>query len=361
MKNELKAVQKALMTGVSYMIPFVVAGGILLAISFLGAQTAATGVVVTNPIMLNISIIGKAALAMMVPAIAGYTAYSLGGRPAIAPGFVLGYLANQPLNEEGLKAGFVAALIMGLIAGYFVKWMKSWKIPKVLVSVMPILIIPVISTLLTGLVFQYIVSGPVAWLSQQLFGFLESLNGANLILFAIVLGLICEIDFGGPITKTVTLFTLAMIANGDLVANGIYRVAPAIPPLAIIFSTFLFKTKWTSEDRENAIPVGIMGVMGITEGAIPFAVDNVKAILPGSMIGCAVGSVIAALTGVESAVPHGGLITAVVVKNPLWYIVAQIAGALVGAVIMGLLKKKVSEKTVKVKAADKTESAHNEI
>jgi PTS system fructose-specific IIC component/fructose-specific PTS system IIC-like component len=344
MKAEIKAIQKALMTGVSYMIPFVVAGGILLAVSFLGAKTGTAGVEVTNPIMLNISIIAKSALAMMVPAIAGYTAYSLGGRPAIAPGFVLGYMANQPLNEAGLKAGFVAALIMGLIAGYFVKWMKTWKMPKALISVMPILIIPVIATLVTGLIFQYVISGPVAWLSQQLFGFLESLNGANLIIFAIVLGLICEIDFGGPITKTVTLFTLAMIANGDFVSNGIYRVAPAIPPLAIIFSTFIFKTKWTSQDRENAIPVGIMGVMGITEGAIPFAVDNVKAILPGSMIGCAVGAVIAALTGVESAVPHGGLITAFVVKNPLWYVFAQIVGALVGAVIMGLMKKKIDQK-----------------
>lgn len=343
MKNKLKEIQKALMTGVSYMIPFVVAGGILLAIAFLGGKPTEAGFVIENPFLLNIRAIAMAGLQMMVPALGGYIAFSIGGRPALAPGFILGHLANTNIAGTEIKAGFLGALVMGILVGYFADWLRKLKIPRVLRSLMPILIIPTIVTLIMGLVYVYIVSTPIVWLSDTIFNFLNALSGANLILFAIVLGLICEIDMGGPITKTVTLFTLALMADGNFVANGIYRVCPAIPPLAILFSNYMFKGKWSKEERAEAQSAGIMGFMGITEGAIPFLVKDAKAILPGTMIGCAVGAVIAALGGVESPVPHGGFITAPVVTNAIWYIVAMVVGALVGAVIIGLLKKNVSK------------------
>jgi len=345
MKNELKTIQKALMTGVSYMLPFVVAGGILMSISFLGGTPTETGFKITNEFMQNLNLISKAGFAMMVPALGGYIAYAIAGRPALAPGFIVGFLANNPVGDSQVKAGFLGALLMGIIAGYVVKWMKTWKLPNSLKAMMPILIIPTVATLILGLIYVYIVSGPIVGLSELILKFLGDLSGSNLIVFAIIVGLICEIDMGGPITKTVTLFTIALMAEGNFIANGIYRVCPAIPPLAILFSVYLFKNKFTDADRTATQSAGIMGFVGITEGAIPFVVQDALRILPGTMIGCAVGAVIAALTGVASPVPHGGFITAPVVTNAVWYVVAQIVGALVGAVIIGLMRRKPEEVT----------------
>lgn len=341
MKNIFKDIQRALMTGVSYMIPFVVAGGILMAISFLGGTPTESGYVITNPFMSNLNMISKAGFAMMVPALGGYVAYSLGGKPALAPGFILGHLANTNISGTEIKAGFVGALIMGILVGYMVKWIKSWKVPPLLKAIMPILVIPTFVTFTMGLIYVYVVSGPIIWVSNAILSFLTALSGTNLILFAIVIGLVCEIDMGGPITKSVTLFTLALMSDGNFVANGIYRVCPAIPPLAILISNYMFKNKWTEGDRTAAQSAGIMGFMGITEGAIPFVVQDAKSILPGTMIGCAVGAVIAALGGVQSPVPHGGFITLPVVTGQLWYAVAMLVGSLVGAIIIGLLKKDV--------------------
>lgn len=347
MKKELKDIQKGLMTGVSYMLPFVVAGGILMAISFLGGTSTPEGYVVSNPFMQSIRLISNAGFAMMIPALGGYVAYSLGGKPALAPGFIMGYLANNPIGDTEVKAGFIGALLMGLLTGYFVKWIKTLKVSNSLRSIMPILIIPTLVTFVMGIIYVYIVSGPIVGLSNLLMNFLNDLSGSNLILFAIVIGLVSEIDMGGPLTKTVTLFTLGLVSQGNFVANGIYRVCPAIPPLAILLSNYMFKNKWEKADRVAAQSAGIMGFMGITEGAIPFVVKDAKSILPGTMIGCAVGAVIAALGGVESPVPHGGFITAPVVTNVFWYILAQVIGSVVGAVIIGLLRKKNVETEVK--------------
>lgn len=340
MKKIVKEIQQALMTGVSYMIPFVVAGGILMAISFLGGEATVDGFQVSHPFMQSLNGISKVAMGLMVPALAGYVAYGISGRPAIAPGFIVGQIANTPVGDSEVAGGFIGALLMAILVGYFVKWMVSWKVPSVFRAIMPILVIPVITVALFGLGYVYILSIPIVALSNGIFSFLDSLSGANLIVFAIVLGLICEIDMGGPITKTVTLFTLGLMAEGNFVANGIYRVAPSIPPLAILIAVYIFKDKWTNEERQAANSAGVMGFMGITEGALPFLIKEPLTILPGTMIGTAVGAVIAALAGVQSPVPHGGYITAPVVTNPLWYVVAQIVGAVVGGLIIGALKKK---------------------
>lgn len=343
MKGELKNLQKALMTGVSYMIPFVVAGGILMAISFIGGEPSSKGFVIINPFMQNINLISKAGMALMVPALSGYVAYSMAGRPGLAPGFIMGYVANNPIGDTTIKGGFIGALVMGILVGYITKWMKSWNVPHAFKGVMPVLIIPTAVTFVMGVIYIYAVAGPISAFSNFLMRFLTSLSGSNLILFAIVIGLIAEIDMGGPVTKTVTLVTIALMSEGNFVANGIFRVTPAIPPLAILVASYMFKNKFSDLDRTNAQSAGIMGFMGITEGAIPFMIKDFKAILPGSMIGCATGAVIAALGGVESPVPHGGFITAPVVTNWFWYIVAMVIGSLVGAVIIGLCKKQEQE------------------
>lgn len=341
-KKELKTIQKSLMTGTSYMMPMVVAGGVLFALSLIGGEATSSGITVANEFMATINLIGKAGLFMMIPVLGAYCAYSIAGRPGLVPGFILGYIANNPIGASELKTGFLGALVMGILAGYFVKWLKSIKVPQIIKSIMPILIIPIVSTLVLGLFYAYVIAIPVSALVTALMEFLKNLNGANGILFAVVLSAICAIDMGGPITKMVTMFTIALISEGSFAANGIYRVCPGIPPMAICLSTILFKNKWSSADREAAKAVGVMGIMGITEGAIPYLLADLKCILPSTVIGCIVAGVIAYLTGVTSPVPHGSFITLPMVGNKLWFCIAIIAGTIVAAVLMGILKKPVT-------------------
>ena len=178
--------------------------------------------------------------------------------------------------------------------------------------------------------------------------FLTNLNGSNQIIFAIVLGAICEIDMGGPLTKTVTMFTIALISEGIYGPNGMYRVCVGIPPMAIMLSSMLFRNKWTDADRNAAKTAGLMGVFGLTEGAIPFAIADLKHILPANIIGCVVASVIACLTGVSSPVPHGSFITLPMVTNKFWFCIAIIVGTVVAAVLMGVFRKPVEDSVAKV-------------
>lgn len=342
MKSELKRIQKALMTGVSYMVPLVVAGGVLMAISFIGGTPTESGYQITNSFMQNLNFISSAGFAMMVPVLGAYVAYSIGGRPALAPGFILGFIANNPIGDTTIKAGFLGALFMGILAGYFVRWMKTWKVPSLIKPIMPVLIIPILSVFVLGMIYVYAINTPVVMLSEWLLDVLADMQETNIILFAFVLGLICEIDMGGPICKAVTIFCLAMIAEGNYAVNAMFFVCPAIPPLAVLLSNYLFKNKWTSADKIQAQSAGVMGVVGITEGTIPFIVEDGLHILPGTMIGCGVASVIAALAGVTSPVPHGGIFPVLVAGNPFMYIAAQIIGIVVGAVIIGLLRKPVN-------------------
>ena len=343
LKQELKNIQKALLTGCSYMMPLVVAGGISFAISLLGGTATDSGMVVANDFMANVKIIGQAGLFMMVPVMGAYIAYSIAGRPGLTPGFILGYIANNTVGETGVKSGFLGALVLGIIAGYFVKWMKGLKVPTYIKSVMPILIIPLLSTFLIGVVYIYVLALPLGALLNFLVEFLGDLNGTNQILFAVVLGAICEIDMGGPLTKTVTMFTIALISEGIYAPNGMYRVCVGIPPMAIWLSSVVFRNKWTDVDRTAAKSAGIMGVFGLTEGAIPFAIADLKHVLPANILGCIVGSVIACLTGVESPVPHGSFITLPMVTNKIWFCVAIVVGTVVAAVVMGLTKKPVEQ------------------
>lgn len=342
-KSEMKNIQKSLLTGVSYMMPMVVVGGILLAVSLTTGQATKDGFAVTNPFMLNLNILGKAALAMMVPVLSGYIAYSIAGRPGLTPGFVLGYIANNTVGASGAKTGFLGALLLGIVAGYFVKWMKSWKVHPSIRAIMPILIIPIVSTGVIGLLYIYIIAVPLTSFTNMLFAFLKNLNGTNKILLAIAIGLMNAFDMGGPVTKTVTMFTIGLMSEGIYGPNGIYRVCPGIPPMGIFLSTMLFRNKWTDADRAAAKTTGLMGFMGITEGAIPFVVADLKHTLPATMIGTAVGAVIAAIGNVESPVPHGSFITLPVVEGKLWFTIAIIVGTVVTAVLLGILKPRISE------------------
>ncbi|MCI5722818.1 MAG: PTS fructose transporter subunit IIC [Erysipelotrichaceae bacterium] len=345
MKQVLKDIQKALLSGVSFMMPIVVAGGVILAVSLLGAEQTATGLVPANSILKFLNTLGKAGMAMMIPVFSAYIAYAMAGKPGLTPGFILGYLANNvvTINGTDVRTGFLGAMVLGILSGYVVKWMKTWNVGKSLRSVMPIIIIPVTTVLSLGLVYYFVIGYPIAILVNELLSFMTGLSTTNAIGLAILMGALAEIDFGGPVTKTVSMFTLALINEGVFWPNGIFRVLVATPPIGIFLATLLFKAKFSEEDRDNAKAVGIMGCLGITEGAIPYALKDPKSVYPATILGGITGALIALFGKVECPVPHGGFIVLPVITSKVWFVVAILAGALVTALVLGLLRKKAEE------------------
>lgn len=350
MKKFFKDLQKHLLSGVSYMMPLVVAGGVILAISLIGAvPTEGTGMVPNGEIMTFLNTLGKYGLAMMIPAFAAYIAYSVAGRPGLTPGFILGYLANNTISINGVdvKSGFLGAMLLGLLAGYMAKWMKGWKVGKTIRSIMPILVIPISTVLVLGLAYYFVIAMPISFLMNWLTGFMASLEGGSKYLLAVFIGAFGEIDFGGPVTKSVSMFTLALINEGNNFPNGLFRIAVAIPPIGIFLSTLFAKNKYTETERMDAKAAGILGVLGITEGAIPFAVKDLKTVMPASIAGCVVGALIGAYGNVLCPVPHGGFIVIAVVTNKVWFAAGIIGGALVTALILAVFKKPVPQEVEK--------------
>ncbi|WP_040213754.1 PTS fructose transporter subunit IIC [Clostridium polynesiense] len=348
LKAILKDIQKSFLSGVSFMMPAVVAGGIMLAISLATGDKTQTGVVITNEFMKQINLLGKAAFAMMIPILGGYISYTIAGKPGLAPGMILGYLANNPVNVNGVdvKSGFLGAMLLGVGAGYLVKWMKSWKVNKTIKTILPILIIPTISLFVLGLLYIYVIATPLSIFMSGITSIMSSLNGTSAILLAIFIGLFGEVDMGGPITKSVSMFTLALMNEGIYEPNGMFRIAVAVPPLGIFLATRFFKNKFNQGDKDTAVAAGIMGLIGITEGAIPFAVADMKRVLPSTMIGTAVGCVVGAIGKVKCYVPHGGFIVLPVVENKIWFIAAIIIGSCVTALLLGILKPRIEEPAV---------------
>lgn len=343
-KKVLKEIQKAFLSGVSFMIPAVVAGGILLAISLSTGTKTGKGIVIANEFMKNLNVLGSAGMAMMIPILCGYIAYSIAGKPGLAPGVIMGYIANNPIGKAATtKTGFIGAMILGIAVGYLVKWMKGWKVPKSLKAIMPILIIPTVTVFVVGLLYIYVIVGPISSFMTVVTKFLGNLNGTNKIFLAICIGFMNAFDMGGPVTKTVSMFTLALMNEGIYGPNGMFRITVAIPPIGIFLATVLFKNKFTAGDRDLAKAAGLMGCMGITEGAIPFAVNDVKRVLPSTMVGAAVGAVIGALFNVQSPIPHGGFITLPVVTNKIPFAIAILVGSTVTAIMLGILKPKIQE------------------
>lgn len=344
MKTIMKDIQKHLLSGVSFMMPVVVAGGVILAISLLGATQTETGLVPNGEIMLYLNQLGKAGMALMIPIFAAYISYSVAGKPGLTPGFILGYIANNPINVNGIevKSGFLGALILGLLAGYMANWMRKLKVGKTIRSIMPILVIPISTVLVLGFVYYFIVGYPISFLMQALTDLMVALNDSGKVVLSIFMGFFAEIDFGGPVTKTVSMFTLSMINEGVVGPNGIFRILVAVPPIGIFLSTLIAKNKYTEEERDNAKAIGIMGCLGITEGAIPYAIKDPKAVYPATIIGNIVAALIGSFVNVGCPVPHGGFIVLPVVQNQLGFVIAIIAGAIVTAIMLKILKKDVA-------------------
>ena len=339
-----KDLQKAFNTGVSFMLPAVVVGGIFLAVSLATGEATDAGMEVTNPFMKNLLDMGSAGFAMMIPILSGYIANSLAGKPALAPAMILGFIANNPIGENQVKTGFLGAMILGVATGYFVRWIKTWKVPATIRTIMPILIVPVITTFVLGLIYIYVISVPIGAAMNWLVEVLGDMQGGSAILLGLIIGAMTAIDMGGPINKTATAFTLALMAEGIYAPNGAHRVAVAIPPLAMAISTFIDRKKYTSEDRDLGISAFFMGLIGITEGAIPFAVKDMKRVLPAIIIGSAVGGALSMANGVEALVPHGGLIILPVVNGKVWFVLSMLIGTLVSVAILHFTKPNLESK-----------------
>jgi len=330
MKEFLKDIKNHVMTGVSYMIPAVVVGGVGIALALATGTAGDTGMVVTSPFWNNILTIGVAAIGFMTPLLAGYTAYSIAGRPGLLPGLVAGSLAGSAVGTAGVKTGFLGALVLGLAAGYLAKWIKGWKVPTYLKPLMPIFVIPLLTSMIIGLVYIYVLANPLGSVVTGLENFLANMGTGSTVALAIVIGCMIAFDMGGPVNKVAFSFAAAMIATGKPEIMGMTGVAICVPPIGMGLATFIAKHKFNEEEREAGKAAFAMGFIGITEGAIPFAAADPARVLPSIMTGSAVG-----------AAPHGGLIVLPVVGNAPIYILAVVVGSVVTALMVNFLKKPV--------------------
>jgi PTS system fructose-specific IIC component len=346
MKEKQNPIYRHLMNGVSYMIPFVVVGGILIAIALaLGGKPTAEGMQVDpDSIWNSVLNVGVASFGFMVPILAGFIAVSIADRPGLVPGMVGGYIAaNGSFYNSEAGAGFLGGILAGFIAGYVAKWMKSWKVPKMVQPIMPILIIPILSSVVVAAAFIFILGKPVAGVFTALTDFLNGMQGASSIVLALILGAMIAFDMGGPVNKVAFLFGSAMIAEGNYYIMGPIAAAICIPPIGMGLATLINKKKYEAAELEAGKAAFFMGLFGITEGAIPFAAKDPLRVIPSIMVGSMVGAVIAMLSKVGDHVPHGGPIVAVLgaVDNVVMFFVAIIVGVVVTALMVNALKRVV--------------------
>jgi fructose-specific phosphotransferase system IIC component len=336
--NELKKMRQYLMTGVSYMIPIVVIGGVFVAfaIAFSGVQ-AGKGAVVDNLWLKGMLDIGGAAFGLMVPILAGFIAFGIAERPGIAPGMVGGALAVS------IKAGFLGGIIAGLIAGYVARWIKSWKVHPNLRPVMPIFVIPLLTALITGGLMLGVVGSPIAGAMASMTAGLKAMGQGSAVVLALITGAMIAFDMGGPVNKVAFMFGAAMISEGIYTVMGPIAAAICIPPIGVGLATLLAPKKYDDMEREAGIAALIMGSIGITEGAIPFAAADPFRVIPSIVIGSSVGAAVAAYFGCTDHAPHGGLIVLPVVDHRLMFVLAIAVGVLITALILNLLKPKIAE------------------
>jgi PTS system fructose-specific IIC component len=348
MPELLKHLRQHLLTGVSYAIPFIACGGILIACAIAFAPMTPAGPDFSQAPRLKLVLdIGSAAFTLMLPVLAGYIAYSIGGKPALVPGFLGGYLSDQ------VKAGFLGAILAGLMAGYVVQLLKKIPVSKHLRPIMPILVIPILSGGLIGVVMLKVIGVPIALLMSRANSALMAMGTENGVVLALILGAMIAFDMGGPVNKTAFFFGAAMIKEGNYQIMGACAAAICTPPLGMGLATLLRKQLWSTEEREAGLAGIAMGLIGITEGAIPFAAADPIRVVPSIMIGSAVASVIAMLGKVGDHAPHGGPIVIPVVDHRPMYVLAILTGTIVTAVSINLLKARGARltETTEVKAA----------
>lgn len=353
-KKERTGIYKHLMTGVSFMIPFVAAGGILIALGF-----AFGGIYVYNysgTFAEALFITGKGVFALMLPVLAGYISYSIADRPGIVAGFAGGAFASGAIYSgqflktppASVSSGFLGAMIAGFAAGYIVLGIKKFiKLPKTLEGLMPVLIIPVLSTAIIGLLMLFVLGGPLNFINTALFDWLKSLSGVNAALLGLILGLMMAFDMGGPFNKAAYIFGTGTIVTGGSTIMAAVMVAGMVPPLGIaLASTVLARKKFTEQEIEAGKAAWALGASFITEGAIPFAAADPLRVIPSCMIGAGVAGALSMVFGCKLAVPHGGVwVLAIpnVTAHLLLYLIALVIGTAVTGVILSVIKKDLSK------------------
>jgi PTS system fructose-specific IIC component len=359
--------RRVLMTGVSYMIPFVAAGGLLIALGFLfgGYEIAGDGqsIAVDNTIFSLPDIdelgldhalggsaflaylgallftLGAAAFNFLVPALAGYIAYAIADRPGIAPGFVMGAIAGT------INSGFLGGIVGGVLAGMVALWISRWKVPVWMRGLMPVLVIPLLATLISGFVMLVVLGKPLAALMDALSDGLNSLQGGSAIVLGIILGLMMAFDMGGPLNKTAYAFATAGLGAAatatdapELRVMAAVMLAGMVPPLALALATVVRPALFTVPERENGKAAWAMGASFITEGAIPFAAADPLRVIPSIMAGSALTGAISMGTDVSLRAPHGGIFVLFAVDGVLGFVIALVAGTLLAAALVVVLK-----------------------
>jgi len=333
MIEQLKQIRQHLLTGVSFAIPFIACGGIMIAFGIAFVPMTDQGPDFSKAPTLKLVLdIGAAAFALLLPVLAGYIAYSIAGKPGLVPGFIGGYLSGE------IKAGFLGAIIIGLIAGYLVNAIKRIPVSKYIKPIMPILIIPIISSTIVGVLMLKVLGIPIAELMITLGDWLKEMRTGNAVLLAMILGAMIAFDMGGPVNKAAFFFGAAMIKEGNYAIMGACAAAICTPPLGLGLATVIQRGLWREEDREAGIAAMAMGMIGITEGAIPFAASDPFRVIPCIVLGSMTAAVIAMLGSVGNHAPHGGPIVLPVIDHPIMYVIAILAGTVVTAVAINLLK-----------------------
>lgn len=352
----LKKLRQHLLTGVSFAIPFIACGGILIALSLAFAPMTETGPNMdgisppwlqhTLKLTLNI---GVTSFTLMLPILGGYIAYSVAGKPGLVAGMIGGWLSGHlgtveilvhgtPVTKD-VSAGFLGALAAGLLAGYIVQGIKKVPTNKFIKPIMPILIIPVFSAVAVGGLMLLLIGPPIAGAMSGLNDWLLTMQTGNKIVLAMILGAMIAFDMGGPVNKAAFFFAAGLIQEGNIQVMGPVAAAICTPPLGMGLATLLSRRQWREEERESGLAALGMGMIGITEGAIPFAASDPLRVIPCIMLGSMVAATVAMLAGVGDNAPHGGPIVIFVVEHKLMYVVAIVVGAVVTALAINAVKK----------------------
>ncbi|TFC50429.1 MULTISPECIES: fructose-specific PTS transporter subunit EIIC [unclassified Cryobacterium] len=350
-------IKRALLTGVSYMIPFVAGGGLLIALGFLLGGYDVTGV--ADDVVLQNSLwnlpegglaiylgavffkIGALSMGFLVPALAGYIAYGIADRPGIAPGFVAGAVSGF------MGAGFLGGIVGGLLAGVAAAWIGSFDVPRWLRSLMPVVIIPLLASIFASGLMFLVLGGPIAWLTVALNDWLSGMTGASVVILGMILGLMMAFDLGGPVNKVAYSFAVAGLGAATLANQAPWQIMAAVmaagmvPPLAMALATVLDRKLFSPVERDNGKAAWLLGASFISEGAIPFAAADPLRVIPASMLGAATTGALTMAWGVTSKAPHGGIFVFFAIENVLGFILAILIGTVISAIAVIVLKRYV--------------------
>ena len=353
LRSHVTSVKEDLMTGVSFMIPFVTIGGIFLALGFAVGDTVEV-FNNTGSVGWYLAQIGVAGLTLMVPVLGAYIAYAIADRPGLAPGFVLTWIIQQGaivteagsvlgFDAGGATAGYLGALVVGLVAGYVARWFKNLDVPSAIQPMMPVLLIPVATTAVLAPIVLFVIGAPVALANQALTGFLEGMRGSQALFVGAILGAMMAFDMGGPVNKVAYVFSVGLVSEGIYEPMAAVMIAGMIPPIGLAISNFIAPHKYAEEMYQNAKNGIILGASFITEGAIPYAAADPLRVIPSIVAGSAVGGALSMALGVGMRAPHGGIFVIPLSSQPIAFLGCIVLGSLVTAAIATLLKSDFEE------------------